>query len=636
MKLNESQLRSADHFTGPALVLAGPGSGKTAVITYRIKNLIEKYHVAPNKILVASFSRAAAKEMEERFHKIASFSGQGPFFGTFHSIFFSILKKGSGYQNNKILTEQQKAEILRSEMIRLHIEFESGPDLYRSILNDISRIKSGQNQKVSFLPLSLPAPSFYPLCKAYLQTTKEMGGMDYDDILLKCCALLKERPDLLEFYRNRYPFILIDEFQDINPVQYEIIKLIAEPKHNIFAVGDDDQSIYGFRGASPGVMKRFLKDYPESKIHVLNINYRSSLPIVHAATAVIQGNKDRFEKQIVCNNTVYSGSSFVLKKFRNWKEEYATIIDEIKAYRRKGGKLSEIAILFRNRSDGRRLTRQLKKEKIPVRFQGETDNIFSGFLAQDLIAYMQCARAISSSGNNLQKDSNLQARANLLRILNKPARFISRTALLDSSTDDSLPTLFSKLSRYYEGNSDLLFQIQKLKKDLLFLSQCSPFAAIIYIMQAVGYDHYLKEYAKVHQIPLEELEEELEDLMESCKGCSSLSEWMERMEEFNNEASNSNTESGESNLTTPPYVDAVQIMTMHASKGLEFNIVYLPDLNQDVIPGKKADTKEAIEEERRILYVAMTRARKSLRMGYTEIIRNKKAAPSEFLDCFFH
>ena len=150
MKLNESQLRSADHFTGPALVLAGPGSGKTAVITYRIKNLIEKYHVAPNKILVASFSRAAAEEMEERFHKITPIHGQGPFFGTFHSIFFSILKKGYGYQNNNILTEQQKIEILRSEMIRLHIEFEADQDLYRSILNDISRIKSGQNQSVTF------------------------------------------------------------------------------------------------------------------------------------------------------------------------------------------------------------------------------------------------------------------------------------------------------------------------------------------------------------------------------------------------------------------------------------------------------------------------------------------------------
>ncbi|MCQ2512488.1 MAG: ATP-dependent helicase [Lachnospiraceae bacterium] len=625
MKLNESQLRSADHFTGPSLVLAGPGSGKTAVITYRIKNLIEKYHVVPSNILVTSFSRAAAKEMEERFHKIASYSGQGPFFGTFHSFFFSILKKGYGSQKSRILTEQQKIEILRLEMIRLQIEFESGPDLYRNILNDISRIKSGQTQNGTFLPLSLPSMTFYPLCKAYLQTTKEMGVMDYDDILLKCYALLKERPDLLDYYRNRYSYILIDEFQDINPVQYEIMKLIAAPLNNLFAVGDDDQSIYGFRGASPGVMKRFLKDYPNAKIHVLNINYRSSFPIVHAATAVIRGNKDRFEKQMVCRNTVSSDSSFVLKKYKDAKEEYATIIQEIKDYRKKGGMLSEIAILFRNRLDGRRLARRLANENIPVHFSEDTKSIFSGFLAQDLIAYMQCAKAFASTGNNQQNDRNLQTRASLLRIINKPSRFISRAALSDSSPSDSLPTLLSKISHYYKENSSVLFQIQKFKKDLLFLSKCSPFSAITYLRNAVGYDHYLKEYAKVHLISFEELEEELEDLKESCKGLSTLDEWLESIKE-----------SQISDADLGKKTDAVQIMTMHASKGLEFTIVYLPDLNQDVIPGKRADTKEAVEEERRILYVAMTRARESLRMGYTEIIRNKKAAPSEFLDCFFH
>ncbi len=650
MKLNESQLRSADFFTGPSLVLAGPGSGKTAVITYRVKNLIEKYHVSADKILVASFSRSAAEEMEERFSKLLRLYGPGPVFGTFHSIFYSILKKGGGYDANRILSESQKVEIIRSEMVRLQIDFEASSDLYRSILNDISRIKSGQNFNGFFMPLSLPPAAFYPVCKAYLQTTKDMGVLDFDDILLKCYALLKARPDLLEYCRKRFPFILIDEFQDINPVQYEIIRLIAQPLNNIFAVGDDDQSIYGFRGASPQIMKRFLQDFPNAVVNVLNMNYRSCPPIVNAATVVIRGNKDRFEKQVFCSNTSYSGSSFVLKSFIDSKEESSAMIAEIKAYRAKGGPLSEIAILFRNRLDGNRLARRLAKEKIPVRFQGKRDTLFSSFLTQDLIAYMKCAKALATevktrrnrdvpvgsvplvSGVSPSKNSSENTRSSLLRILNKPSRYISRNALSETSGNDSIARLFSQLSQYYSGNSDLLSRITKLKKDLHFLSKCSPYAAITYILKAVGYLSYLKEYAKIHQIPFEELEEELEELLESCKGLSSLEEWLEIIQE----SEEANASSSKSNPEGSEDIDAVQIMTMHASKGLEFNIVYLPDLNQDVIPGKKANSKEAIAEERRILYVAMTRARKSLRMGYTEIIRNKKAAPSEFLDCFFH
>lgn len=639
MKLNESQLRSADHFTGPALILSGPGSGKTAVITHRVKKLIEKYHVAPENILVASFSRAAAREMEERFLKISNLSGHNPVFGTFHSIFFSILKQGCGYQNNKILSVIQKTEIIRSELSRLQIEFESDPDLFRNILNDISRLKSQSYSDKPFLPSSLPPSAFYPVCKAYLQTVKNMDMLDYDDILLKCYALLKSRPDLLDYFRKKYLFILIDEFQDINPVQYEIIKLLAQPLNNIFAVGDDDQSIYSFRGASPDIMKKFLEDFPNASINILNINYRSLSPIMLAATAVIRSNKGRFEKQILCSNSSCPRSAFVLKQFTDYKEEYHAITKEILEYRAKGGTLSEIAILFRNRFDGNRLARHLMKEKIPVRFQGNYPSVFSGFLALDLLAYLQCASSLSSELNTGNNKSVIQKkysnRANLLRIINKPSRFISRVAFQENSSEDSMSILFRSLSEYYRDNLPVIIQINKLKKDLLFLSNCSPYASIIYILQAIGYQGYLKEYAKSHQILYAELEEDLEELKESCKNLSSLEEWLKVIDE--QEEAETNFEKMNRISPNKAYAaDAVQIMTMHASKGLEFNIVYLPDLNQDILPGKKATTPEALAEERRILYVAMTRARKSLRMGYTEILRNKKAAPSEFLDCFFH
>ena len=442
MRYNEAQIQAIHHTNGPALVVAGPGSGKTAVIVSRICYLIEQKKIPAASILAVTFSRKAAENMKRRFLNIMPGKGT-PFFGTFHSIFFMILKQAYGLSSDNIISEEEKEKILLEAAERLQIEYEDAFEFSSALINEISKVKSGGKQAESFLSSVVTPPEFRRLYEAYASALAAQKLIDFDDMLSLCLKLLSERADIRSYWQKRFQYILVDEFQDINLLQYQIIRILASPEDNLFAVGDDDQSIYAFRGASPKVMRRFLSDYPEAVLIKLIKSYRCPAPVLNCSHKIITQNKGRIPKKMES----FHERSFGIVQIRKCKDqraEYASIAKDICVQLRNGAKSHEIAILCRRSTD--------------------------------------------------------------------------------------FPLILNEIRQY--GISD------------------------------------------------------------------------------------------------------IQPLTIHAAKGLAFRFVYLPDVNEGILPSKKTYTREALEEERRILYVAMTRASESLKIYYSEKIGNKKTAPSRFLDCF--
>lgn len=276
MQVDSSQKKAIEHDRGPMLVLAGPGSGKTLVITRRTQWLIEKAGVAPGNILVVTFTRAAAGEMRSRFDRLMGGRHLPVNFGTFHAVFFTILKYAYQYKVENILMENEKYDILRDIVHRIDVEMDDEKDFLMNIAGDISRVKGDMMSLEHFYSVNCSKDVFDEIYHEYNKKLKRMRRIDYDDMLLQTWQLFKERPDILLAWQKKYRYILIDEFQDINRIQYEIIRLLAKPENNLFVVGDDDQSIYRFRGAKPEILLGFTKDYPEAKLTILNKNYRST------------------------------------------------------------------------------------------------------------------------------------------------------------------------------------------------------------------------------------------------------------------------------------------------------------------------------------------------------------------------
>ena len=364
---NKSQIQAISHMDGPAMVLAGPGSGKTTVITHRIKNLIEKAEVRPENILVVTFTKAAAISMQKRFSTLMN-GGKGQLvtFGTFHSVFYKILRKARRYEATEILSERQKTDYIREIIGRYGISSNDISELSQNIINDIGNIKGNMLNAQEYEPSCCKKEDFIKVYNAYNLELKKDGKMDFDDILRECYLLLCENHTILEQWRELYKYILIDEFQDINRIQMNIIELLASPLNNIFVVGDDDQSIYGFRGARPEIMIEFKDYYPEAELIVLNVNYRSTQSIINVAGRVIENNKTRLDKCAHANNDKDFQPD--IRKFRNQVEGLKFVVSKIKEYENQGISLSEMAILVRNNSQIQEISSFLKNRKIEVTF----------------------------------------------------------------------------------------------------------------------------------------------------------------------------------------------------------------------------------------------------------------------------
>lgn len=604
MNINESQSQAIRHKEGPMLVLAGPGSGKTLVITRRTKNLIEEYGINPRDILVITFTKAAAGEMKERFYKLMSGAGQGVNFGTFHAIFFTILKYAYNFNGSNIIRQDQQYQLFKEIINNLQLDIDDEKDVIQNMMSEISGVKGERMDIKHYHSINFSDDDFKTIYEFYEQGLRRANLIDFDDMLLLCYELLSKRPDILEMWQKRFRYILIDEFQDINQVQYDIIKMLALPENNIFIVGDDDQSIYRFRGAKPEIMLRFTKEYPNASIVKLDINYRSTKSIVRAAANVIKNNKNRFNKNIRTENK--QGISPVIKTFPDLKDENEEVIGKILQYNKSGLPFSEIAVLFRTNSQPRSLVHKLLEYNIPFHMKDNIPNIYEHWISKNILAYIEISRG---SG-----DRDL-----FLQIINRPNRYISRSVFRKPKVE--IPDILEA----YKDKDWMVDRIDRLEYDLKQLHKMSPYAGINYIRKGIGYDDFLKKYAKDRKINEEELFEVLDELHEASRDYKTYESWFKHINDYKEDLilqSRKQRDIGRDSLT---------MATMHSSKGLEYKLVFIIDTNEGIIPHHKAILDEDLEEERRLFYVAMTRAKEHLHIYGVEKRYNKELEPSRFV-----
>ena len=602
MKFGKEQTSAIMHVEGPMMVVAGPGSGKTTVITERIKYLIESAGVSPADILVITFTKAAASEMESRFKSLTKGHDYRVRFGTFHSIFFWIIKTAYRLSNSNVILEDEKRKIVDRLIREMSMEYENREDIITSILAQISLVKCDMIDIDNYYSKDMPEDSFRALYRKLESEMRRAGKIDFDDMMVMCYDLLTHRPDILNRCREIFKYIMIDEFQDSNRIQYEIFKMLAKPADNAFIVGDDDQSVYGFRGARPEIMQQFKKDFPDTKVVYLGDNYRCDRAITLASSGVIAVNKNRFNKLLVSK----SADNGIVKMLypKDDKEANQMLVKQIKDHYAAGIPYENQAVLYRTNIQPRRLVYKLNYFNIPYTISDSMPNIFEHFVVKNILDYMRIAMGDNSRGV-------------FLRILNKPSRYISRESLMEDPVD------YDKLRWRLRDKDYAVDNLDKLMADIKLIKKMRPYPALNFIRKSVGYDAYIREYAEYRQLDAGEFIDILDEFAAMIIDMTSYGELFEFIEEY----SEVMIKQQEKNKIR----QGVNLMTMHSSKGLEFDCVYIIDAVEGITPYKKAKTAAELEEERRMFYVAMTRARHELYIYSPMVIGSKERDISRFV-----
>lgn len=632
MQGNEQQQKAIKWNTGPALILAGPGSGKTFTTVERVRYLIEVHHVDPSNILVITFTKAAARQMRDRFFARMEGKFHPVSFGTFHAVFFSILRISHHYELNSVLSEKEKKEYLRVARNDMAGDAPLQEGWEEGVLAEIGYLKNAGALPEGFHSDYLEDAAFRRLFLNYQKLIRDMGKLDLDDFAAAVRYLFLSSPQTLAAWQQKFSYILVDEFQDINAVQYEVVKMLAGERKNLFVVGDDDQAIYGFRGSRPSVMKQFLLDYPEALRIDLAINYRCSAGIVETAGKLISGNKERLSKKIVAEKKerkdpdklfpagyrtgemllqAYSGrwraltgdGSVQVGSFRDRRQQAEAIASMIGAYLAENRE-KKIAVIYRTNADAAFLTEELDKKKIAFGMKEKGKSPYAHVVCQDLMAYLRFAKA----GH---------ARNDFFQIMNKPCRYLSRKAVRSGLVS------FPELLLAYQNKPYMHQNILKMQTDISRIAGMDLYAAINYVRKGMGYDAYLQ-----HSMSGEGYQEALQIadfFQESIKEFETVEQLEAHIchyEQILQEAARKEKENER----------VVMLLTMHGAKGLEFDIVFLPDCNEGIVPHKKSMKGKELEEERRLFYVGMTRAKDQLYLTWVEGSREEPGFASRFLE----
>ena len=621
------------------MVLAGPGSGKTTVITRRILQLL-KNGVPASEILVITFTKDAALEMEGRFRKLLledqrlhpnqqEFQGNVTF-GTFHSVFFQILRLTYQLTAENIIKDRDKKLILREILEEENVDAGYDAEFFRMLLSEISRMKNSGGSLVFHSSL-LEDEKFHRIFQTYTARLRAQRLLDFDDMLSMCYELLTTNPEARHKWQSVYRYILVDEFQDINPVQYAVTRILALPENNLFIVGDDDQSIYHFRGADPSIMLGFPRDYPATKTIVLGKNFRSRTEIVRFSGNLIRKNKKRYEKRV--DAVRGQGGSVLLYHVDSMEKQSQAVLSLINASIRAGVPKDKIAILFRATSQARPLLPILMKQGIPYVMKEKVKNIYESVPALDMIAYLRLATGTG-------------ARRDFLRIMNRPVRYIKRAAVQERNMS------FEALLRFYQDKPWMLERLRTLQTDLRAIAMLPTAAALVYIRKKIGYENFLKETDNAR---FRDHLEILDEITETATEHPDPKEWLrftedmgELLSQQGSHESTNQTGAQQSGAgvggasggglgktghgqTQNEDTGAIRLMTYHASKGLEFDTVILPDCCEGVTPYNKAVSQDEIEEERRSFFVACTRAKEKLHILFTDLRYSKSCTASRFI-----
>ena len=594
------------HFKGPAIVLAGPGSGKTTVITHRVKYLISEFGVNPSSILVVTFTRAAAENMRLRFKSLMAGRTLPVSFGTFHSIFFKILRAEMDYKPDSLLSDPERIEILKEIIIRLKIDVASKREFVFELMDEIQKSKGNMIDINEYEPKGCSKELFFKVFEEYEKEKLHTGKLDFEDMLRMCFDLFKEKPNILKKWQEIFEYVLVDEFQDINKLQFEIIKMISYPHNNIFIVGDDDQSIYGFRGSHPELMFEFEEYYSDAKKIILSDNFRSTKEIVNMANSLIVHNHTRFEKDIVAVGE--DGTKPDLRIFKSQKDEIVSMSKMIKEYIKNGVRANDIAVLVRNNNLIPIVNQIFESFDVAVQNKKRRDPVYSSPVLMDIVMYLRCSLA--------WEDECCFDMEALVNIINKPNRTISRDVVLEKEGD------MNSVKNVYEHNRQVIRNIDDFSFHMKMIKNLNPYGAVNYIKNVVGYEKHLMKHANKGGPSFKKMIFDLDRVQMESEKFKTIEEWLDFVEESQNEKEQKEIVNTE----------GVNVITMHRSKGLEFEVVFILNVNQGIIPSSKSVRDQDFEEERRVLYVAMTRAKKYLHIFLIGENLGFKVEPSMFLN----
>ena len=613
-KLNENQLKAVEHVDGPCMVLAGPGSGKTRVITYRIANMVVNKDIKPTSILAISFTKASSMEMKNRALALSNdFRMNKVTYGTFHSVFFRILRYFENYNIESILDEKTKRIGLKNILKGLNIENADDDETIGQVINEISYVKNELMDKRDFKSEVLTNDEFIKVYNYYEEYKEQINKIDFDDMLIKTYELLKNNKSALDRVRSAYRYILVDEFQDINKVQFEALKLIANPNNNIFVVGDEDQSIYGFRGSRPDFLLEFEEYFLNTNKVLLDINYRSKGEIIDIANRLIEKNENRYEKVIKCGQGNGANVNYISPE--DSEEEAVYIAKDIKdKIQEDYTEYTDFAVIYRTNIQSRALVDVFMDMRIPFVVNDSIVTIYDHWAAQDILSYLKIG-----VNPNSNKD--------WIRIINKPFRYISKDNLnLIKDEPDFINALINKCDLHPKQ----VKTINDLDIDISYVKGLNPKNAISYIRTTLDYDRYILDYCTNRKIKTNGLIEILNELESSATNFKTIQEYLDHIERVKSEiVDNKNNKE----------TDGVIFTTMHSAKGLEFKNVYIIGANEGTIPHEKSyeiDDEEKkndqIEEERRLMYVAITRAEENICISSPINKYGKRVSKSRFME----
>ena len=594
--LDDYQKKAVGHMEGPCLVIAGPGSGKTAVITERIKALTSLHDVKHDRILVITFTRDAAESMKRRFIEISADSSCSINFGTFHSIFLHILMEESGYKSADILYGKEKEQYLKKAFSIINSQNgrsnEKSTDFYSSLEKELS-------YRINCMGENVEESDNAPIFKEYGKLKRNDHRIDFDDMLFQTLKLFIDKPDVLKKWRNKFDYFLVDEVQDMNRLQFRIISLLIYPQNNIFAVGDEDQAIYGFRGSDPSLMLEFPKLYPGCTVLKLENNYRSPNKIIGTAERLIRNNKSRFEKNIHPRRILKSELDIFeyddpIEEIMDYEKRIKEDIKNTDGQSRKG---PNSVIIYRNNYQGDMIQNIMSQGDLKIYRKGDKKNYNEDSPETFLMSLMK-----SVSGKSKRSD--------YLRLFDFSGIKIPRFIM--NRQEISLDEMLENASH----DEAIKKNIQGIKDALEVSSRLRPYAAINFFVRYTGMEENFEIKSKLP----DDFFERLRFIMEESKSFQNINSFYNFL--------NDNSKL----IKTVPYDEAdVGLYTFHSSKGLEFDNVYIPDLNEGIVPLLRKTDEKSIEEERRMLYVAITRARSKVVLGSLKSRGDSKMYPSRFI-----
>lgn len=615
VKLNKNQAQAVAHIDGPCMVLAGPGSGKTRIISQRIVSMVLDHDIPPTRILAISFTKASSLEMkkrtlaygkDDRLNKVS--------FGTFHSSFFRILRRYAGVSLEDLLLDLDRFKLVRSILKYLKISNYNDDDVL-DLLNEISLVKNELVDYRDYDSQSFEQETFQKAYRLYEDEKKRHGKIDFDDMLIQAYDLLNNDPAILSIVRQVFKYILIDEFQDINRVQFELIRLIAGQENNLFVVGDEDQSIYGFRGARPDFMLEFDQYFPSARHILLDTNYRSSKDIVDLSLGLIKKNKKRHPKDLKAFSKDPARISYIYPK--DTDDEARLVADQIfdRVGSQKGADYGDFAVIYRTNRQARAFVDAFMDKRIPFILKDAPKTIYDHWVSLDIIAYLRIAMEIGSGGD-------------WARVINKPFRYISKKSLAKAEASmDFLDCLLNDedIKDFQKKN------LEDLYIDLNYVRGLSPQYGISYIRTTLDYDRYILDYCHERRIKSQQIVEILDELEAAAGPYRTILDFFKHIDQVREDVKKNADKTAGSSLATSADKGVV-LTTMHSSKGLEFDNVYIVGVNEGIVPYQLGDdSKLDIEEERRLLYVAITRAKRVLVISSPLKRFGKKIGQSQFL-----